>query len=88
LPALRTLPSSTVATLSTRPTSATVAPLPLNVKADERAATRNAATCLDLIRALCVETHEDWLEDKRYIGAGHGNHIRIRGQVDADANGH
>jgi len=63
--------------------------LPLNVKADERAATRNAATCLDLIRALCVETHEDWLEDKRYIGvAGHGNHIRIRGQVDADANGH
>ena len=40
LPALRTLPSSTVATFSARPTSATVAPLPLNENADERAATR------------------------------------------------
>ena len=27
----------------------------------------NAASCLRLIRALCVETHEGWLEDKRYI---------------------
>ena len=41
LPDLRTLPSSTVATLSARPTSATVAPLPLNENADERAATRS-----------------------------------------------
>ena len=27
----------------------------------------NAASCLRLTRALCVETHEDWLEDKCYI---------------------
>lgn len=27
----------------------------------------NAASCLRLIRALCVETHEGWLEDKRYL---------------------
>ena len=27
----------------------------------------NTESCLRLIRALCVETHEDWLEDKRYI---------------------
>ena len=27
----------------------------------------NAASCLRLIRALCVETHEGWLRDKRYI---------------------
>ena len=27
----------------------------------------NAASCLRLIRALCVETHESWLEDKRYL---------------------
>jgi transposase-like protein len=27
----------------------------------------DAASCLRLIRALCVETHEDWLEDKRYL---------------------
>ena len=26
----------------------------------------NAASCLRLIPALCVETHESWLEDKRY----------------------
>ena len=23
--------------------------------------------CLRLIRALCVETHETWLEDNRYL---------------------
>jgi putative transposase len=27
----------------------------------------NAASCLRLTRALCVEAHEGWLEDKRYI---------------------
>src|ERR1700750_2116355 len=27
----------------------------------------NPASCLRLIRALCVEVHESWLEDKRYI---------------------
>ncbi len=27
----------------------------------------NPASCLRLIRALCVETHEAWLEDNRYI---------------------
>ena len=27
----------------------------------------NIASCLRLIRALCVETHEGWLEDKRYL---------------------
>jgi hypothetical protein len=26
--------------------------------------------CLRLIRALCVETHEGWLEDKRYLNMG------------------
>ena len=41
LPALRTLPSSTVATLSARPTAAIVVRLPLNENAEVRAATRN-----------------------------------------------
>ena len=27
----------------------------------------NAASCLRLVRALCVETHESWLEDNRYL---------------------
>jgi putative transposase len=27
----------------------------------------NAASCLRLTRALRVETHESWLEDKRYL---------------------
>jgi transposase-like protein len=27
----------------------------------------NAESCLRLIRALCAETHEAWLEDNRYI---------------------
>jgi len=27
----------------------------------------NAASCLRLVRALCVETHEGWLEDNRYL---------------------
>jgi putative transposase len=27
----------------------------------------NAESCLRLIRALCVETHETWLEDSRYL---------------------
>lgn len=27
----------------------------------------NDASCLRLIRALCVETHEGWLEDSRYL---------------------
>jgi transposase-like protein len=27
----------------------------------------NPASCLRLVRALCAETHEAWLEDKRYI---------------------
>ena len=27
----------------------------------------NAASWFRLIRALSVETHEDWLEDKRYL---------------------
>ena len=27
----------------------------------------NAEACLRLIRALCVETHEAWLEDSRYL---------------------
>lgn len=43
----------------------------LNEKANRR--TRvvrifpNADSCLRLIRALCVETHEAWLEDSRYL---------------------
>ena len=27
----------------------------------------NVASCMRLIRALCVETHESWLEDHRYL---------------------
>ena len=27
----------------------------------------NAASCLRLVRALAVETHEDWLEANRYL---------------------
>lgn len=27
----------------------------------------NAESCLRLVRALCVETHETWLEDSRYL---------------------
>ena len=27
----------------------------------------NTECCLRLIRALCVETHETWLEDNRYL---------------------
>jgi transposase-like protein len=27
----------------------------------------NAASCLRLVRALCAETHETWLEDSRYL---------------------
>lgn len=27
----------------------------------------NSASCLRLVRALCVETHEAWLEDNRYL---------------------
>jgi len=27
----------------------------------------NVASCLRLVRALCVETHETWLEDNRYL---------------------
>jgi transposase-like protein len=27
----------------------------------------NTVACLRLIRALCVETHEAWLEDSRYL---------------------
>ncbi len=27
----------------------------------------NAASCLRLVLALCVETHEAWLEDHRYL---------------------
>jgi len=30
----------------------------------------NVASCLRLTRALCVETHESWLEDKRYLNMG------------------
>ena len=27
----------------------------------------NANSCLRLVRALCAETHETWLEDSRYL---------------------
>jgi len=27
----------------------------------------NTESCLRLIRVLCVETHETWLEDNRYL---------------------
>lgn len=27
----------------------------------------NVASCLRLVRALCIETHETWLEDNRYL---------------------
>lgn len=30
----------------------------------------NEASCLRLVRALCAETHETWLEDNRYIDMG------------------
>jgi transposase-like protein len=42
-------------------------------KVSERRRTRvmrivpNIDSCLRLTRALCVETHETWLEDKRYL---------------------
>lgn len=31
----------------------------------------NEESCLRLVRALCVETHEEWLEDKRYLDMTH-----------------
>lgn len=31
----------------------------------------NAESCLRLIRALCVETHENWLEAHRYLNMGY-----------------
>ena len=31
----------------------------------------NAASCLRLVRALAVETHEDWLEATRYLNMQH-----------------
>ena len=31
----------------------------------------NAASCLRLIRALAVETHENWLEATRYLNMAH-----------------
>jgi len=27
----------------------------------------NEASCLRLVRALCVEVHENWIEDHRYL---------------------
>ncbi|MCC5833048.1 MAG: transposase, partial [Chlamydiales bacterium] len=27
----------------------------------------NEASCLRLIRALCIEQHEEWIQDKRYV---------------------
>ena len=27
----------------------------------------NTESCLRLVRTLCVETHETWLEDNRYL---------------------
>ena len=27
----------------------------------------NSASCLRLVRALCAETHDGWLEDHRYL---------------------
>ena len=31
----------------------------------------NEASCLRLVRALCVETHEEWLEANRYLNMNH-----------------
>ena len=31
----------------------------------------NEASCLRLIRALCVETHEEWIEAHRYLNMTH-----------------
>ena len=31
----------------------------------------NAASCLRLVRALAVETHENWLEATRYLNMAH-----------------
>ena len=31
----------------------------------------NAASCLRLVRALAVETHENWLEAMRYLNMEH-----------------
>jgi putative transposase len=31
----------------------------------------NAESCLDLVRALAVETHENWLEGTRYLNMQH-----------------
>lgn len=28
-------------------------------------------SCLRLVRALCVERHEDWLEENRYLDMSH-----------------
>ena len=87
LPALRTLPSSTVATFSARPTSATVAPLPLNVKADERAATRNPRIFASTLSSSSARPSEkyssssSWLrftKGSTAIDAGCGPHTTPR----------
>lgn len=32
---------------------------------------QNAESCLRLVRALCVDTHENWLEAHRYLNMGY-----------------
>jgi Transposase, Mutator family len=38
----------------------------------------NADSCLRLIRALAVETHENWLEAHRYLNMADPPHTSIR----------
>ena len=35
-------------------------------------------SCLRLVRALCVETHEAWLEDNRYLKLAEQRRERLR----------
>lgn len=44
----------------------------------------NEAALLRLIRALCVETHEDWIEAHRYLNMTHlRDHLKIALEADA-----
>ena len=37
------------------------------VRASHDSCNNASASCLRLVRALCAETHEGWLEDHRYL---------------------
>ena len=60
VPARRTLPARTVATLSFSPTSRTSASLPLKAKAEVRAATRRPSTLLSALISSSVMPSEKY----------------------------